>query len=495
MKMNIRFNSIVATMAAALVIGCGDLAINQNQDQASSDQLNLSANASLVTTPGVVNPFVTAGDKSLLFQAQATSTFASGSNRNPNVELIPGTTFQTMDGFGYTMTEGSAYVLMTQMTSAQRTAILTEMFDPTNGIGVSFMRIGIGATDLSTAVYTYDDLPAGQTDSGMTQFSLNGPDLTYLVPVIKQVLTIAPSIKIIATPWTAPNWMKSNNSSIGGSLNTIYYDAYATYFVKYIQAMQQQGILIYAITPQNEPENPNNNPSMTMTSTEETNFILKLGPALAGANLTTKIIVFDHNCDNTAYPIAVLTGAAAQYTDGAAFHLYAGNISAMSTVHNSTGKNVYFTEQYTGSNGSFLGDLGWHMQNVMIGGANNWSKTGIEWNVANDASIGPYTPGGCSTCLGALTIASNGSVTRNVAYYIVAHMSKFVRPGALRTSTTSSSSSLISTGFINSSANGSSKVLVVYNNGQRDQTFNIKYNGLIAIVTLRKKSVGTYVWY
>jgi glucosylceramidase len=485
--------AVVILMFAAL--GCSDPNFQDQSQQSKPDQ-GISA-AALVTTPGVVNQYVTHGDKTALFQELASkpSFGAPTSNRNPTVELIPGTTFQTMDGFGYTMTQASAYVLMTLMSSTQRSAALSELFDPTNGIGVSFLRIGVGATDLSTAVYTYNDLPAGQTDVTMSQFSLNGPDLTYLVPVLQQILQIAPNVKIIATPWSAPTWMKSNGSFVGGNLNTAYYDAYALYFVKYVQAMQQQGIPIYAVTPQNEPENPNNNPSMTMTSTEQSNFVLKLGPAFQNAGIATKIIVFDHNCDNPTYPTTVLNGPAGVYADGAAFHLYAGNITAMTTVRNNTGKNIYFTEQFTGSNGSFLGDLGWHMQNVMIGGTNNWAKIALEWNVATNSTYGPTTPGGCTVCLGALTVANNGGITRNVSYYIIAHMAKFIRPGALRTSSTSSTSNLLVAGFVNSSANGSAKVAVVYNNSQRDQTFNLRYNGQTASVTLHKKSVGTYVWY
>jgi glucosylceramidase len=478
----------------AVAISCSDQMLT-DQDAAMVSQPNSEiTTASLVTTPDVVNQYVTHGDKSALFQEQASKpTFATGSNNNPTVELIPETTYQSIDGFGYTVTQASAYVMMTQLNTTQRSALLTELFDPSNGIGISFIRIGIGATDLSTGVYTYDDVASG-TDVTMSQFSLNGPDLTYLIPVLKEILAVAPSVKIIATPWSAPKWMKSNNSFVGGNLSTAYYDAYATYFVKYLQAMSAQGINIYAITPQNEPENPNNNPSMTMTSTEQTNFILKLAPAITNAGFSTKIIVFDHNCDNTSYPTSVLTGAAASYTDGAAFHLYAGSISAMSTVHNATGKNVYFTEQFTSSTGNFSGDLGWHMQNVMIGGLNNWAKTALEWNLATNSTFGPYTSGGCTTCLGALTINSGG-YTRNVSYYIVAHMSKFIRPGALRVSSTSSSTNLVAAGFVNNSTNGSSKVLVVYNKRPTNQTFNIKYAGKIVTVTLKKNSVGTYVWY
>jgi glucosylceramidase len=494
MKTTFKFKTWApVTMLTIFSLGCSDHEMKQSGQPTQQEQS--AAIASINTTPGVVTQVVTYGDRSALFQQLPTTpSFVTGTNGNPNIELVPGTTYQTMDGFGYTLTQGSAYVMMTQLSSTQRTALLTELFDPNNGIGISFLRIGIGATDLSTSAYTYNDLPSGQTDVTMSKFSLNGPDLTYLVPVLKEILAIVPSMKIIATPWSAPAWMKTNNSLSGGNLKVEYYDAYALYFVKYFQAMQAQGIPVYALTPQNEPEHCCNNPAMLMTATEQTNFILKLAPALQNAGFTPKIIAFDHNCDNTSYPISVLTGSAGAYVDGAAFHLYAGSISALSTVHNTTGKNVYFTEQYTGANGSFVGDLGWHMQNVMIGGTNNWAKTALEWNLANDATYGPHTTGGCTNCLGGVTVNS-GTYTRNVGYYIVAHMSKYIRPGALRSASTSSSRDMICAGFVNNSTNGSSKVLVVYNNSQRNLTFNIKYMGKIAPVTLNKKSVGTYIWY
>ena len=199
--------------------------------------------------------------------------------------------------------------------------------------------------------------------------------------------------------------MKSNGTWIGGSLNPTYYSAYSQYFVKYLQEMDANGITIWGITPQNEPENPWNEPSMVMNSVQQTNFINDhLGPAIDTSGYSPKIIAFDHNCDNTSYPIDVLNNSS--YVDGAAFHMYAGNISALSTVRNATGKNVYFTEQYTDVNGDFNGELGWHMENVVIGSLNNWSKCVLEWNLATDASHGPHTPGGCTECLGALTITN-----------------------------------------------------------------------------------------
>jgi glucosylceramidase len=406
-----------------------------------------------------VTPWITSGDQTKLLQQQATVSFGTNSGTNPStVTINSGTTYQTMDGFGYTLTEGSCEVI-NGMAATQQNQLLNDLYNPTTGLNASVIRISIGASDLSSSSYSYNETSG---DTNMNNFSLNGPDLTYLIPIIKKIKLINPNIKILATPWSAPRWMKTNNSWVGGNLQTQYYAAYAKYFVKYFDAMAAQGISIWGITPQNEPENPNNEPSMLMNSTEQKNFINnQLGPQMAAAGYGgIKIIAFDHNCDNTAYPIDVLNNSG--YVDGAAFHLYLGNISAMSTVRNATNKNVYFTEQYTGSGGSFSGDFGWHMQNVVIGSTNNWSKTVLEWNAANNSSLGPRTPGGCNTCLGAITVNNSTSYTKNVAYYIIGQISKFVKPGALRISSSSSNGSIFSAGFKNPDG---SIVLVVYNSG------------------------------
>lgn len=451
------------------------------------------------TNAQTITQYVTNGNQSVLLQEQiAKPTFSTGSNGNPTIALDPSTTFQTIDGFGYTLTQGSAYVLMTEVSVTQRQALLTEIFDPAAGIapglGVNFLRIAIGASDLSQYPYTYNDLPAGQTDVSQSQFSLAGPDLEYVIPVLQEILAINPDLKIKAVPWTAPAWMKTNGALSNGHLKPEYYASYATYFVKYLQAMESLGIPIYAVAPQNEPAHCCNNPAMLMTAQEQIDFIMELGPAIQNAGFSTKILTWDHNCDVPEYPMEVMGSAAGQYVDGAAFHLYAGDISALSTVHDAfPNKNIYFTEQYTGASGSFLGDLAWHMKNVMFGATNNWAKAVLEWNLAADAGEGPHTNGGCSDCLGALTL-EGGSITRNVAWYIVAHMSKFVRPGAARIATTSTSG-LTCAGFVNTSEHGSTRVLVVHNdNNQPSTTFNIQYQGKIATVTLPKKSVGTYIW-
>ncbi|OXG02265.1 glucosylceramidase [Flavobacterium araucananum] len=434
-----------------------------------------------------VTPWITSGDQTRLLQQQTTVNFGSNSGTNPStITINAGTTYQTMDGFGYTLTEGSCEVI-SGMAATQQNQLLNDLYNPATGLNANVVRISIGASDLSSSSYSYNETSG---DVNMNNFSLNGPDLTYLVPILKKILLINPNIKILATPWSAPRWMKTNNSWVGGSLQTQYYAAYARYFVKYFAAMQAQGISIWGITPQNEPENPNNEPSMLMNSTEQKNFInTQLGPQMATAGYgNIKIIAFDHNCDNTAYPIDVLNNSS--YVDGAAFHLYLGNISAMSTVRNATNKNVYFTEQYTSSGGSFGGDFGWHMQNVVIGSTNNWAKTVLEWNAANNSSLGPRTPGGCTTCLGAVTVNNSTSYTKNVAYYIIGQISKFVKPGAVRIASSSTSGTILSTGFKNPDG---SIALVVYNSGSAN-TIRIVSGAAAFDYSVPASSAVTFNW-
>jgi glucosylceramidase len=377
------------------------------------------------------------------------------------------------------------------LASTTKNDVLKELFGrDSNSISISYLRISIGASDLSASVYSYDDMPAGQTDPNLQNFSL-ATDQNNVIPLLKQILSINPSVKILGTPWSPPVWMKDNGSSVGGSLRPEYYSTYANYLVKYIQAMKATGVTIDAITPQNEPLNPNNNPSMYMTAAQEADFIKNhLGPALQAAGLGTKIVLYDHNCDHPEYPTSILDDAVARpFVDGSAFHLYAGSIDALTSVHNAyPAKNVYFTEQYTSSTGNFGGDLKWHLKNVLIGSTRNWSRNVLEWNLANDPNFGPHTSGGCTTCKGALTIGAG--ITRNVAYYIVAHASKFVPQGSQR----------IGSNIVGSLQNvafktpDGKKVLIVENDGASSQSFNIQFNGKWVTTTLDGGAVGTYIW-
>lgn len=436
--------------------------------------------------------WITSPQKGVLFTKHSGELeFMTTANTDPAIVVDTTQRYQEIDGFGNCLTGGSA-ILLNKMRLAERTVLLRELFSPDgNGIGLSYLRITIGASDLSDRVFTYCDLPPGETDPQMEQFSIE-PERADLIPVLKEILAINPSLKILGSPWTAPLWMKTNNASVGGSLKHEWFDAYAKYFVKYIQAMKDEGIVIDAITVQNEPLHGGNNPSMVMTAADQALFIRQsLGPAFAAAGIKTKIIIYDHNADRTDYPLAVLNDAGArQYIDGSAFHLYGGSIDALTAVHDAfPAKNLYFTEQWVGGPGNLAEDLKWHVENLIIGATRNWCRNVIEWNLASDPSYDPHTEGGCDRCLGTVTLSGN-NVTRNPAYYILAHASRHVRPGSVRVST-NTLGNLPNVAF---QTPGGSKVLIVVNTTPDKRSFNVKFRGNTLPLSLDGGAVGTWIW-
>ena len=436
--------------------------------------------------------WITSPQKSVLFaKYDGELEFKTSSNTDPAIVVDTTVTFQTMDGFGNCLTGGSA-ILLNNMSQANRSALLNELFRTDgNNLGLSYLRVSIGASDLSDRVFSYDDLGAGETDPDMARFSID-PEKEDLIPVLKEILAINPAIKILGSPWSAPLWMKTNNASVGGSLKTEWFNAYAKYFVKYIQAMQAEGITIDAITIQNEPLYGGNNPSMLMSAADQALFIKQnLGPAFAAAGITTKIIVYDHNADRTDYPLSILNDPdARKYVDGSAFHLYGGTIDALTAVHDAyPGKNLYFTEQWVGAPGNLAEDLKWHVETLIIGASRNWCKNVIEWNMASDPSSDPHTVGGCDRCLGTVTINGN-TVTRNPAYYILAHAAKFVRPGSVRIST-NMPGNIPNVAFRTPDGK---KVLIVINTSPAKKNFNVKFRGNTVQLSLESGAAGTYIW-
>lgn len=475
----------LGTALSILIVAC---ACSKSPKSAITEQPPISTEP--VKTE--VGFWLTKGDQSVLLKKQNVAlNFSATTNSNPTIEVDPTTTFQSIDGFGYTLTGGSAS-LINALPAADKDKLINELFGTSDdAIGVSYLRISIGASDLSAAPFTYNDLPDGETDEALAKFSL-AKEQADLIPVLKKIVAVNPNIKILGSPWSAPIWMKTNKNFIGGSLKPEYYQTYAKYLVKYIQGMKAEGITIDAITPQNEPLHPGNNPSMYMEALDQANFIkTALGPIFQTAGITTKIIVYDHNADKPEYPIAILNDTEAKkYVDGSAFHLYAGSISALTQVHNAhPDKNVYFTEQWVGGPGNFYEDLKWHVSTLIVGATRNWSRNVLEWNLAADPNYNPHTDkGGCTTCLGAITVGS--AVSRNVAYYVIGHASKFVKPGSVR----------IASNVISNLQNVAFKtpdgknVLIVCNNNNDAAVFNIKYNGKIVTSTLDKGAVATYVW-
>lgn len=417
---------------------------------------------------------------------------APSSQASVTITVDPAKTFQTIDGFGYTLSGGSAQ-LINQLNPATKKALLQELFG-NQGIKISYLRISVAASDLHDHSFTYDEVEKGASDPELKNFTLKEDDAhgTGLIPLLKEIKAIQPGIKIMASPWTAPIWMKSNQSYVGGSLLPQYYETYARYLVKYILAMKAKGINIDALTPQNEPQHGGNDPSMVVSAEESAAFIRDhLGPAFRKNGIKTKIIVWDHNCDNPQYPITILNDQKArQYIDGSAFHLYNGTPDALSVVKKAhPDKNLYFTEQWTGSKGTFDGDLQWHVKNVIIGTLRNYSKIALEWNLANDPQFNPHTPGGCTECKGALTINKN-DVQRNVSYYIVSHASKFIPAGSKRIYRSEAEN--IST--VACVTPPGKTVLIVLNENKANTTIRVSGKGKTFTVSLNANSVSTIVW-
>ncbi|MFH1121623.1 MAG: glycoside hydrolase family 30 beta sandwich domain-containing protein [Bacteroidota bacterium] len=448
--------------------------------------------------PGKAQVYVTKGDKSLLFSKEEELQIdAAASVAFPVISIDTGFRFQEVEGYGAALTGSSAYLLKNKLDQAVRQELLKELFDPEAGIGVSYLRLTMGASDFSLSDFTYNDLPSGQTDYSLEHFSL-AQDMDDVVPVLKEIVRISPEIKLMGSPWSPPAWMKTNGNLKGGKLRLDCYGVYADYFVKYIQAMKEQGITIDAITPQNEPLYfTAGYPCMEMQPSEQLAFIKNsLGPKFETADISSKIIVYDHNWDNPQYPISILNDAgAAGYVAGSAFHAYAGNVSAMTAVHNAhPEKGLYFTEISGGAWATdFAGNLMWNMQNIFIGTARNWSKNALLWNLALDENFGPQN-NGCNNCRGVITINSaTGAITRNEEYYSVAHFSKFVRPGAVRIATTIPQSlpNCMAVGFQNPEG---SKVLVVANDNIDAKTFSVNQGSVNFNYELPAKSVVTFVW-
>lgn len=443
----------------------------------------------------VVNCWLTKGDRSVLFTRQKEDLVFDSNKKEGNINILVNDkeVFQSIDGFGFALTGGSAQHII-KMNHKARTALLKELFaTDENHIGISYIRLTIGASDLNEKVFSYNDLSEGETDPEQKKFDL-GPDRLDVIPVMKEILSINSEIKIMSSPWSPPLWMKTTYDSRGGMLKPEFYDAYARYFVKYLEEMKKEGIHIDAVTIQNEPLHPGNNPSLLMVAPDQAIFIKNnLGPALRNAGLKTKIVIYDHNADRPDYPISILNDPEVRtYIDGSAFHLYGGEIEALTHVHNAhPDKNIYFTEQMVieDPNESRI-NIASPVKRLIIGATRNWSKNVLEWNLAADPQNKPFTDrGGCPMCQGAVTIDGD-KVTRNLAYYSIAHAAKFVRPGSFRVDS-NEPRDLANVAF--KTLDGR-RVLIVTNTAAHNQTFNIEYNGKLITCTIDSGDVATYVW-
>ncbi len=410
------------------------------------------------------------------------------------IDVNPLVRYQQFEGAGASMTESSAWLIMSVLDSTARQELMHNLFTRNgNGIGLSYLRLPMGASDFALMDYTYDDLPRGQNDPLLSSFSIDH-DRAYIIPAMKMALELNPTLGIMGSPWSPPAWMKKDELLHGSSLLPDYFQAFANYHVRFVQAYAAEGIPIDSLTPQNEPMFATTNyPTMFMSAQDQQRFVRDyLGPAIKAAGLKTRLIIFDHNWDLVDYPLEVLADpAAAAFVDGVAFHCYGGDVSAQGQFYaKHPEKGIWFTECSGGAwSPNFGNNLSWQTRNLMIGNYRNWGKSTILWNLALDENGGPENHG-CTNCRGVVTIdQATGNVTYNEEYYVLGHVTRFVDPGAYRIDSTEGNGLPNNVAFLNSDG---SLVLVV----QADSaaTFNVTWNGKYFTYHLPAAGVVTFHW-
>ncbi|HEX8848015.1 MAG TPA: glycoside hydrolase family 30 beta sandwich domain-containing protein [Gemmatimonadaceae bacterium] len=388
------------------------------------------------------------------------------------ITVDPTQQYQEIVGFGAAITDASAWLIQNRMSASQRDALMQELFGRNPGIGLSFTRLTIGASDFSMHDYSLDDMPAGQSDPTLAHFSIDS-NRPYLLPTVKQAYAINPALAIMASPWSSPGWMKTTGSLIKGTLTDSGYPALAEYLRRYVKAYEAEGLPIFALTVQNEPHfEPENYPGMSLPPASRARlFRDHLGPLFAREGIRTKLLDWDHNWDQPESPLAVLADTAARkYVGGVAWHCYNGDVSAQGQVHDAyPDKETYFTECSGGEwSPAYADNLRFFVGTLVIDATRNWAKGVLLWNLALDENHGPHL-GGCADCRGVVTIDSrSGAVTRNVEYYALGHASRFVRPRAHRIASSSGVEGVKTVAFLN--ADDGSKVLVVMNTAPLERT-------------------------
>ncbi|OFA05922.1 glycoside hydrolase family 30 beta sandwich domain-containing protein [Duganella sp. HH101] len=445
-----------------------------------------------------VQAWITTGDQTRLMARGADAAFQSGTRAATVIEVDPSQRFQQMVGFGAAITDASAWLIQNRLNPQQRGALMNELFGKEPGVNFSFTRLTIGASDFSRHHYSFDDMPPGQTDPALAHFSIE-PNRADVLPVVKAALAINPDLRVMASPWSAPGWMKSTDSLIQGTLKPEAYAPFAAYLSRYIGAYEKEGVPIYALTLQNEPHfEPKDYPGMRVEPAQRAAFIGgHLGPVLAREHPQTRILDWDHNWDEPGSPAAVLQDpVASKYVNGVAWHCYGGDVRVQAALHDRwPDKDTYFTECSGGKWAPVWSDNLQHFaRTLVIGATRGWARGVLLWNLALDENDGPHL-GGCKDCRGVVTIDSrDGKVTRNEEYYALAHASRFVRQGARRIASTSGYDQLDTVAFRN--ADDGSVALLVVNSAKAPRSFAVRLapGQRSFSYTLPAASVATFTW-
>jgi glucosylceramidase len=459
----------------------------------------LSGSAKSLSNAAAVEVVVTTPDRTLLLERQPQVSFSAGADSSGLVIQVDETKqYQEMDGFGGSLTDSSVWLIANKLTASQRATLIEQLFSPTNGIGISFLRQPMGATDFSASGnYSYDDMPLGRNDPSLRNFSI-AHDNAYTIPLVKEALVVNPAMKIVALPWSPPAWMKVSQTMNGGTMDPSYFPSLAQYFVRFVKAYQEKGVPIYAVSVQNEPlYSTEGYPSEYLAADDESTFIaIHLRPALNRAGLSrVKILAYEHNWDEPSYPESVLRSAAAHDVAGTSFHCYKGDPDAQSAVKAAfPQKDIWFTECSGITSTSFAGDLLWNAEHLLIGATRNWARSVSLWNLALDQNSGPRN-GTCRNCRGVVTIddsVSPAKVIFNVEYYVLGHLGRFCFPGAHRIeSNTFGTGNIEDVAFKNPDG---SIALVVLNSASENRTFAVNSRGRSFHYTLPGGAVATFIW-
>jgi glucosylceramidase len=468
-----------------------------------------------------VQVWVTTPDRAEVLHQREPVAFSPGRSDLTTIVVDATQRYQTMDGFGASITDSSADVLY-RLDAQTRSETMRALFDPDEGIGVSFLRQVVGSSDFAATDehYSLDDVPPGETDFDLEHFSI-AHDKEQILPLLREAKSLNPDLKVLATPWSPPAWMKESDSLVGGKLkdDPAVYDAYARYLVKFVEAYEAAGVPVDYLTVQNEPQNrtPDAYPGTDMPPTQQIKVIEALGPLLRQSSPHTRILGYDHNWAThpndaantppgddpaTDYPYQLLDSPAAKWLAGTAFHCYYGDPSAQTALHDAyPKKGIWFTE-CSGSHGpddtpeqTFRGTLTWHARTLTVGTPRNWAKSVVNWNIALDEDDGPHL-GGCGTCTGLVTVLEDGTVRRDAEYFTIGHLSKFVRPGAVRIGSTSYGNpawngQVTDVAFRNPDG---STALVAHNENDDPRSFAVAVGDQRFEYTLPGGAVATFVW-
>ncbi|WP_433431433.1 ricin-type beta-trefoil lectin domain protein [Nonomuraea sp. CA-141351] len=457
---------------------------------------NEPVNVWLTTTSDSGGRVVTRG-----LQQQTPIAFGpAGGTANQTISVNEGATYQQFEGGGASITDTTAYLLRGgPVTAATRDAVMRKLFSPTDGIGLSFVRNPIGASDLSRpGMVSLDD-----TCCDLNDFGANGYDTNVRLLTV-QARQLNPALRIMAVPWSAPGWMKDNGRMDQmGWLKWEYYSMYAQYFVKYLQSYQAAGVPVDYLSVQNEPNccqasNPTamNYPGMSWNASgliELTkNFVY---PAFRAAGINTKVLVHDWNYGDYGQIGGPILADSALRGDplfgGIAWHGYFGDPAVGTQVHGQYPSVPQFSTEHSG--GTWITNQ--HNEDMadIVNYTRNWSRSVVKWSLGVNQGMGPHN-GGCGTCTGLITVQEGGSragqVDYTIEYYTTGHLTKFVKPGAYR---------------IDSTANGTvqnvawrnpdgSKALIAHNGGTSAQSVRVNWGNQSFVYTLPARTTATFTW-